>query len=262
MLSFSKLRKHNYYFRRNEDDGVANIDDWKFSPYTCFKSRIYIELSTILAFFFQYTKISPNQITFLYILSGVIGGILFSLDNQISIIIGCIIFYFRSALDWTDGLFARIKEQTSTIGRYLDPWGTYVGHIFFISGLTIYCYDLTNKILYLFILIVILILKTLDFKNYLYQHSFYEILDNQNIENKGLTKNKIDEKKDSFIYNFIKSFMDDRSRTTDSVILIILLNLIYDLSYLIELIVILYFLKTILTFFGYFYLFTKKTKNN
>ena len=46
-------------------------------------------------------------------------------------------------------------------------------------------------------LIAILILKTLDFKNYLYQHSFYEILDNQNIENKGLTKNKIDEKKDS-----------------------------------------------------------------
>ena len=258
MLSFTKLRQYNYHFRRNEDTGVADIDDWKFSPYSCFKSRIYIELSTILTFFFQYTKISPNQVTFLYILSGVIGGILFSLDNQSLIIIGCIIFYFRSALDWSDGLLARIKEQTSTIGHYLDPWGSYVGHIFFLSGLTIYCYDLTNKILYLFVLISILILKTLDFKNYLYQHSFYEILDNQNIENKDLTENKVGKKKNNFIYNFIKSFMDERSRTTDSVILIILLNLIYDLSYLIELIVFLYFLKTLITFFGYLYLFTKK----
>ncbi len=258
MLSFSKLRQHNYYYRRNEDPSIANIDDWKFSPYTCFKSRINIELSSILAFFFQYTKISPNQVTFLYILSGVIGGILFSLDNQSSIIIGCLIFYFRSALDWTDGLLARIKEQTSSIGHYLDPWASYVGYIFFISGLTIYCYDLTNKILYLYILIGILILKTLDFKNYLYQQSFYEILDNQNIENKDSIKNKVGGKKENFIYNFIKSFMDERARTTDSVILIVLLNLIYDLNYLIELIIILYFLKTIITFFGYLYLFTKK----
>ena len=64
MLSFSKLRQHNYYFRRNEDDGVANIDDWKFSPYTCFKSRIYIELSTILAFFFNIQKYHQIKLHF------------------------------------------------------------------------------------------------------------------------------------------------------------------------------------------------------
>lgn len=258
MLSFSKLRQHNYYYRRNEDSGIANIDDWKFSPYTCFKSRINIELSSILAFFLQYTKVSPNQITFLYSISGIIGGISFSLDNQSSVIIGCLIFYFNNALDWTDGLLARLKEQTSSIGHYLDPWSSYVSHIFFVSGLTIYCYGLTDKILYLFVLIAILIFKTLDFKNYFYQQSFYDILNNQNIKNKNQTKNNFKGVGKFFIYNFIKSFMDDRARTTDSVILVILLNLIYNLYYLIELVVILYFLKTIITFFGYLYLFTKK----
>ena len=54
--------------------------------------------------------------------------------------------------------------------------------------------------------------------------------------------------------------MDERARTTDSVILIILLSLIYNLNYLIELIVLLYFLKSMITFFGYLYLFTKKNK--
>ena len=259
MLTFSQLRKHNYDYRRNELVDIANIDDWKFSPYNCFKSRVYIELSTILAFLFQYTRISPNQITYLYILSGVIGGILFSFNNQSSIIIGCLIFYFKGALDWTDGLLARIKDQTSLIGHYLDPWGSYVGYIFFISGLTIHCYDLTNKILYLFILICILIFKTLDFKDYLYQQSFYEISE-KNIKNEDLTKNKIEKKKRNLFYNFIKSFMDERARTTDSVILIMLLSLIYNLNYLIELIVLLYFLKSMITFFGYLYLFTKKNK--
>ena len=37
--------------------------------------------------------------------------------------------------------------------------------------------------------------------------------------------------------------MDERARTTDSVILIILLNLIYDLDMIIEIIVFLYLLK-------------------
>ena len=56
----------------------------------------------------------------------------------------------------------------------------------------------------------------------------------------------------------IKSFMDERARTTDTVILIILLNLIYDLDIIIEIIVFLYFLKSMIIFFGHIYFFTKK----
>ncbi len=260
MLSLAEIRKKHYNHQRNKLLHLdANIDDWKFSPYNCLKARIYIELSSILAFFLQNTKVSPNQITYLYTLFGVIGGILLSLNEQNLIIVGCLIFYFKGALDWTDGLIARIKGQTSSIGHILDAWGSSVGHLCFVSSLAVYCYNLTNNILYLFIIICFLIFKSLDFKNYLYQQSFYEINNNsQNIENKILNNSKIVKKKDSFIYILIKSFMDERARTTDSVILIILLNLIYDLDMIIEIIVFLYLLKSMVIFFGHIYFFTKK----
>lgn len=260
MLNLIQIRKRHYDHQRNKLINMdANIDDWKFSPYNCLKARIYIEFSSIVVFFLQYTKVSPNQVTFLYVLSGILGGVLLSSDNQTLIIIGCLIIFFKGVLDWADGLLARIKEQTSSIGHILDAWGSNVGYIFFISGFTVYCYNLTNNSFYLFILILFLIFKSIDFKNYLYQQSFYEISNKtENIESKILEKNEIKEKKESFLYKFIKSSMDDRARTTDSVLLIILLNFFYDLDKLIELIVILYFIKSMIIFFGHIYFFTKK----
>ena len=260
MLNLIQIRKRHYDHQRNKLINMdANIDDWKFSPYNCLKARIYIELSSIVVFFLQYTNVSPNQVTFLYVLSGILGGVLLSLNNQTLIIIGCLIIFFKGVLDWADGLLARIKEQTSSIGHILDAWGSNVGYIFFISGLTVYCYNLTNNSFYLFILIIFLIFKSIDFKNYLYQQSFYEISNKTgNIESKILEKNEIKEKKENFLYKFIKSSMDDRARTTDSVLLIILLNFFYDLDKLIELIVLLYFIKSMIIFLGHIYFFTKK----
>ena len=53
MLSLAEIRKKHYDHQRNKLIHLdANIDDWKFSPYNCLKARIYIELSSILAFFF------------------------------------------------------------------------------------------------------------------------------------------------------------------------------------------------------------------
>ena len=48
--------------------------------------------------------------------------------------------------------------------------------------------------------------------------------------------------------------MDERARTTDSVILIILLNLIYDLDMIIEIIVFLYLLKSMVIFLDIIFL--------
>ena len=73
----------------------ADIDDWKYSPYNCFKARIYIELSSLLVFVFQFTRISPNQITLMYTISGVLGGIFLSLNNNTSALIACLIFILK-----------------------------------------------------------------------------------------------------------------------------------------------------------------------
>ena len=260
MLKLSEIRNKHYDHERKKSINVdADIDDWKYSPYNCFKARIYIELSSLLVFVFQFTRISPNQITLMYTISGVLGGIFLSLNNNTSALIACLIFYFKGTLDWTDGLLARIKNETSSMGHILDTWGSHVGYIFFISGLFIYCSNITDNKIYIIGLIFFLIIKAIDFKSYLYQQSFYEILNNtQNIENNFLKKDQIKKGGKNYIYIFLKAFMDDRARTTDSVLLLIILNILYDFSFLIEAAVVLYFAKNLIVFFGNFYILYKK----
>ena len=237
----------------------ADIDDWKYSPYNCFKARVYIELSSLLVFVLQFTRISPNQVTLVYAISGLLGGVLLSLNNDTLVIIACLIFYFKGTFDWTDGLLARIKNKTSSFGHILDAWGSNVGYIFFVSGFSIYCFNITNNSIYIFILVFFLIIKTIDFKNYLYQQSFYEILNNrQNIDKNFLKRDEIIKEKKNYIYIFLKAFMDDRARTTDFVLLLIILNILYGFNFLIEVAVISYFIKSLIVFIINFYLLYKK----
>ena len=237
----------------------ADIDDWKWSPYNCFKARVYIELSSLLVFVLQFTRISPNQVTLVYAISGLLGGVLLSLNNDTLVIIACLIFYFKGTFDWTDGLLARIKNKTSSFGHILDAWGSNVGYIFFVSGFSIYCFNITNNNIYIFILVFFLIIKTIDFKIYLYQQSFYEILNNtQNIDKNFLKRDEIIKEKKNYIYIFLKAFMDDRARTTDFVLLLIILNILYGFNFLIEVAVISYFIKSLIVFIINFYLLYKK----
>ena len=237
----------------------ADIDDWKCSPYNCFKARVYIELSSLLVFVLQFTRISPNQVTLVYAISGLLGGVLLSLNNDTLVIIACLIFYFKGTFDWTDGLLARIKNKTSSFGHILDAWGSNVGYIFFVSGFSIYCFNITNNNIYIFILVFFLIIKTIDFKIYLYQQSFYEILNNtQNIDKNFLKRDEIIKEKKNYIYIFLKAFMDDRARTTDFVLLLIILNILYGFNFLIEVAVISYFIKSLIVFIINFYLLYKK----
>ena len=260
MLKLSEIRNKHYGHERRKSINVgADIDDWKYSPYNCLKARVYIELSSLLVFVFQFTRISPNQITLMYTISGVLGGIFLTLNNNTSIIIACLIFYFKGTLDWTDGLLARIRNETSSFGHILDTWGSHVGYIFFISGLFIYCFNITNNNIYIIALICFLIIKAIDFKSYLYQQSFYEILNNtQNIDKNFLKRDEIIKEKKNYIYIFLKAFMDDRARTTDFVLLLIILNILYGFSFLIEAAVILYFAKNLIVFIGNFYILYKK----
>ena len=256
MIKYLDLREKSYLDRRSDHEKTLfDIDSWKKNPYSCFKSRIYIELSTIFAYFLQFTSITPNHISIIYGLSGVLAGVFLVTGINTLMIVGLIIFFLKGSLDWTDGLIARIKNQTSSVGHILDTWGSHIGNISFIISIGIYCFNLTNNSIYLFFLILILFLKIIDFKFFAYHQLFYEAL-NKKINLKSSTSEKNDIlKKQSFSISFIKNFMDDRSRTVDTVCFLIILEIIYELSYFSQIIFGLYFLKSIIIFFGRFYTF-------
>lgn len=266
MINYFDLRKKNYEDRRIRNNSFEfDILDWKGNPYSCFKARIYIELSSILAFIFQFTFLTANHVSLMYGASGIIAGLLLITNIDSLMISGLVIFFLKGTLDWTDGLIARIKNETSPIGHILDTWGSHIGDISLITSIGIYCYNFTDNNIYLYVTILILFLKAIDFKLYSFHQLFYELL---NQEVKFELKNDKDEnlikKKDNLLVIFVKNFMDNRARTTDPVCLLIFLEIVYNLNYFSKIIFWLYFLKAFMLFFGVFYVyyFRDKLKKN
>ena len=262
MIKYLDLRKKNYEDRKKRNTNFDfNIYDWKKSPYSCFKARVYIELSTIFAFFFQYTSLTANHISLIYCISGVIAGILLATNSDALMISGLIIFFLKGSIDWTDGLIARIKNQTSSIGHILDTWGSHIGTLSLITSLGIYCFNNSNNNLYLFLIIIILFLKIIDFKLFAYHQLFHELLNDEiDFNIKQNEKDQNIKKKDSFIVLLIKNFMDDRARTVDLICLLILIEIIFQYQNFSKIIFGLYILKTIILFIGIIYVYYYKER--
>ena len=66
------------------------------------------------------TKVSPNQVTTVRLLAGLISFACFSIGNQIWLSIGAFIFLFSMLLDRADGDLARLSNQTSPFGHSYD----------------------------------------------------------------------------------------------------------------------------------------------
>ena len=262
MIRYSDIRKLNYKDRRQRNFNFDyDIYDWKSNPYTCLKSRVYIELSSIFAFLSQFTPITANQISLIYCFSGFMAGIFLISNIDILMIGGLLIFFLKSSLDWTDGLVARIKKETSSVGHLLDAWGSHIGGISLITSLGIYCYNNTNDIIFLFLVFMYLFIQTIDFKFYSYHQAFYEIVNKKmSVKTKITNNQKI---KENILVIFLKNFMDNRSRTVDLVCLLIFLEILFSFERISIIVFILYFIKAILIFFGiiYVYYFKDGLKN-
>jgi len=261
MIKYSNLRNQNYKTRRKIElrNSAFDIQNWKKNPYSSFKAIIYIELSSIFAFLIQFTNLSANHVSLLYCISGVVGGLLLMSNNETMIFGGLLLFFLKGSLDWTDGFVARIKKQGSAVGHLLDTWGSHIGNISLMTSVGIYCYNTSANNIFLFLTIIILFLNLIDFKLFTYHQAFYEIL-NKKIKISSSKKKLKIKYNESISIQILKNFMDHRARTVDTICLLLLLEIVYNLNYFSKIILILYFVKTILFFLGYLYLYLFKEK--
>ena len=241
MISYRKIRGIAY--KRSRDSSKRNNEDFDNFlrwPYTNIKGRIYVELAALLVFLVQNTRIKPNQITMMYAICGVVGAFFLSSGNDSMIYVGLGIFFLKSVLDWADGLLATIKNNLTEEGGVLDPWGAYVNSQGFIIGIGLYVFDSTNDLNYLYILIVILALRSIDLRNYTYTFYMSKLINNDlkilypyddvvneisklPISIKSLNKNKGDAL--TRIAKIIFSILDDRSKSVDFICLVIVIEL-------------------------------------
>lgn len=108
--------------RRNEEHWAGRLYARSLSPFLTW-------ISLRIGF-------SPNQLTYLMILSGIGAGVAFGLGGGlISAIVGAVLVQLYLVLDCTDGEVARITGRTSITGVYLDRLGHYFSEIAILIGL-------------------------------------------------------------------------------------------------------------------------------
>ncbi len=261
-MKYSYIRNMHWMTTKKilKDDFSINL---KTSPYTYFKSIIYIEISALIVFFLQSSFITPNYITLFYAFLGLIGGIFIGSAQGDLIIIGAIIFFFKSAIDWSDGLLARLTNKTSALGSLLDDWAGYIGFYSFIIGFSFYLFNTTGELHYIYAIFVILVLKAIDLKNFFYINTVLKIPSNKIINKKDISSFKKNKKiKENIFLFLLRNTLDDRARTIDLICLLILIDFFYREVNFLSYILYAFVFKSLLVFLGNFYLVCFKKFNS
>ena len=231
-MKYQAIRKLHY---KREKKALSkpplyfDMHNWLKSPYTCFKIRLYIELSSIIVYFLQNTKVKPNDVTFIYIFLSFLGGVCLAFNDSKIIIFGILVLFFKVVIDSADGLLATVKYQPTIKGAALDSWGGTVSANSFIFGFGIYCFNFTNNIIFLYIVVFIIFLKSIDLKKDISMY-LINILNEGYIfkNNKKIIKTfKKNKRSIGIIENFFKYGFNYHGKTLDFIFLIILFELYY-----------------------------------
>ena len=124
-----------------------------------------------------------------------------------------------------------------------------------------YLFNATQEIHFIYVMILIMMIISLDIKDYAYHRIMYYSYKNNILPKKIKNKvKKINQKKNDIpniliiLKNFFQNFLDNRSRTIDFICLIILIELIYDQIIFTNFIYYLILFKLCVVFLGGFYL--------
>jgi len=71
-------------------------------------------------------SITPNQVSLMNIIVGIISGYFFSRGTVTSFIIGGSLYFLCMVLDCVDGMIARLKNSGTAIGRIIDGFADYI----------------------------------------------------------------------------------------------------------------------------------------
>lgn len=91
------------------------------------------------------TSITPNMLTLLGLLAGLLAGWLFSRGDSASAHWGGAVFVFAAWMDHVDGEHARATGQTSTFGHYFDHVGAMTTYLSMFIGIGIGSHDISGQ---------------------------------------------------------------------------------------------------------------------
>jgi hypothetical protein len=112
--------------RRNEEHWAGRLYMRSISPY--------------FTWMFVRIGFSPNQLTYMMIVCGMLGGVAVAVSGHGTVglvwaVVGALLIQAYLLLDCSDGEVARFRKRTSVTGVYLDRIGHYMSEVTLLAGL-------------------------------------------------------------------------------------------------------------------------------
>tara|TARA_B100000989_G_C19443826_1_gene428567 strand:+ start:127 stop:984 length:858 start_codon:yes stop_codon:yes gene_type:complete len=244
-----KLKDIKKFIFKVEFKRFPYLNKFKQNPYTYLKARYYMYCSVLFVYFLMKSRITPNMVTIAYGLCGIIGGVLLAVPNLYCNVAGIIIFFNKGILDWSDGHLARLKYKTTLKGHILDVYGAYLNSISFNIGLGFFVINQTGYELLIYPIVTIAflysgmpsILGKNIIVNELMANKVKNMISKHNIEYPN-KKNHFRYKKPKYPkwITFFKGFLDDRARSVDFILLVMIIDLNYNYNFSLYLFLLLY----------------------
>ncbi|SDH78114.1 CDP-alcohol phosphatidyltransferase family protein [Nonomuraea jiangxiensis] len=92
-------------------------------------------LSIYVTWLLSKTSVTPNQLTWLMTLAGIVAGVVLALPGFWAVVVAALLVQVYLLLDCSDGELARWTGKTSLVGVYLDRVGAYFTEAALLAGL-------------------------------------------------------------------------------------------------------------------------------
>ena len=234
MENYKKIRSKMYSVQFDRWSHLINIK----SPYTFMKSIYYMETASIFLYLTQGFIKSPNFITFLYAITGLVGSFLLLSYSNILFAIGAFMVFSKGTFDWADGPLARRLNKTSFLGHAIDTYGAHISDSAFRIAFIYYAirpYSELNFLIPIFSFIILFVdLRVYADFQYLKLLTGISSTKDAKIRNNEFELNVRSENKNSKIklwYFRYVSILDTRSRTIDSLLFLLILDCIYKYDF-------------------------------
>lgn len=115
---------------------------------------IFRPISFLLVKSIYNTNITPNQISIVALVFGILSGVLYGFATYEFLILGSASFFICNTLDCMDGQLARLKKNGTKIGRVIDGFIDYITSISVFLGLGVAMTAITGNPLYSWLLTI------------------------------------------------------------------------------------------------------------
>lgn len=105
------------------------------------------KISGFISGFLIRTPVTPNQVTIISLILGIISGVFFSIGEHTYTITAGLLYFLSTVFDQCDGEVARLKQMETEFGRKLDILVDAIANAVIVVGITIAVYVKIGSVL-------------------------------------------------------------------------------------------------------------------